>query len=234
MAERAELMRTLGRILAPAGRTLVLTWVATTALGLAVSAGASYVASARSGTAAAAVGLLSVVAWLFAATLLAGKRATARGLVVATEEIGLGAHLLGVLFERMLRVDEDGEMGARGVAAAQRVENLPLREAEARLSAAVEQIATAPEEGGGVTGGLRRRVRDVALERVAAITLTRFRDEAATAGGVDLVRVRDALAEQVDDFIAEGIEDAALRVTLLGVGAAVALSVTAALLTAQT
>jgi hypothetical protein len=63
---------------------------------------------------------------------------------------------------------------------------------------------------------------------VEAITLSRFRQDASQHGGVNLISVRDELAERIDDMAFEAVAGMATKVTVLGVGAVALLSLSGA------
>ncbi|MCB9535634.1 MAG: hypothetical protein H6704_05150 [Myxococcales bacterium] len=214
----------------PAARAFFGALLAVAAGGL-IGAGAASAWALRAGlTPGLAAGALSLLAWAAIASPVAVKRAVAAGLGAAAEVVKPGRGILTELFARILGVHDDALMGQRGGAVTRAAENLPLREAEARLRAAVEAMAQAPLEGAGARAGLRRRIRDAALARVERLTLAQLRAADAPASGVDLGAARDALIERVDAALIEGAADAARRFTLLACGGAATVTLALALL----
>jgi hypothetical protein len=151
---------------------------------------------------------------------LAVQRAVGGALITALGELALGKKLVGALFAQLLRVRETEQHAERGVDAARVAERLPLRQAEALLTNAIARSVAASEAARGPGAWLRRRIERALMERVERLTLARFRDADAAEGGVDLVKVRDELAERVDEAAADQVRAMMTRVTLLAVGGA--------------
>jgi hypothetical protein len=167
-----------------------------------------------------AAGILAVV--------LAGKRAIGQGLIYGVTKAALGERMFDLVFAQLLGVDEGASIGDRGGVVARSIERVPLAQASARLRGVVQKLVAAQPTGGGLTGGLRRRLQTSMLEKVEQLTLARFRDAELREGGVDLVRVRDELAGRTDALIAAKIQNTLNRVTLFVVTALAAGSIAAA------
>ncbi|WP_437552739.1 hypothetical protein WME97_15745 [Sorangium sp. So ce367] len=214
--------------LGPALRSFFLTAAAMSFLAL-VLAGSSYAIAAdgsalRGGLAAVAALALSAVIGF----TLSWKRALGTGILQIVRAKRLGGTLVTAVFERLLGVSEQAEAGARGGRMAQAVERVPLNEAVKRLRLAVIHRVQASPTGGGVRGFLRRRIEAQLLGTIETLTLARFRNEANQGGGIDLLKVRDELAQGVDGLVTDQIEGTLLKMTLLLVGAAVLASLGAA------
>lgn len=146
---------------------------------------------------------------------LATHRAVGAALGHALGELRVGSRLVAALFRQLLEVTEDDPHGARGTAVARAAERVPLAQAEQRVRGTVARLLSAPSDGGGLGGRLRRRLEATLMARIETLTLARFRDEDARAGGVDLVKVRDELSAHVDELIADHVRSALTRMTVL-------------------
>jgi len=169
----------------------------------------------------------SLVVFGIAGGLLAVKRALGSALLHGFARLSLGAKTSRVLFERMAGVDFAGAHGDRGPSAVRFAERVPLAEAEARLVAATDWLLRTDER---TTGFIRKRLRRAAIDRVATLTLARFRSDASQHGGVDIARVRDQVTTQVDAVVTKSISGGLLKVTLAIVAAAWVASIAASLL----
>jgi hypothetical protein len=173
----------------------------------------------------AAVALFEAIATAF---LFGVKCATAMAAAYGCGKLGLGRAAVGLLFERILGVTRDQAMGQRGSALAQGIERLPLAQAENLLAQAVES-ATGPDG----SGWLRDKVRSRLLGGVADITLSRFREQDALHGGVDLLHVKERLEQSIDASLVHKLHGAIRLWTtflLLGLPFAVAAQTTAVML----
>lgn len=150
----------------------------------------------------------------FGATLVL-KRAILAGVAHGLERLQLGTKSAGLLFERLLDVHEEEQHGERGVALAKRAERLPLVEAEARCQKAVSGLIKAQAQGGGISGACRRMLERRSLETVASLTLAKFRTEDQERGGVDLIAVRDALAEKADELALDMVRSTMFRISAM-------------------
>ncbi|KYF80636.1 hypothetical protein BE20_54455 [Sorangium cellulosum] len=221
-------MQGVAAALGPATRAFFLT-AATMSLLAVVLAGSSY-AIAADGSALRGA-LAAIVALALSAVVgftLSWKRALGAGILQVVRSKRLGGMLVTAVFERLLGVSDQAEAGARGGRVAQAVEGVPINEAVKRLRLAVIHRVQAAPRGGGLRGLLRRKIEAQLLKTIEALTLARFRNEAHQKGGIDLVKVRDELAQGVDDLVTDEIEGTLLVTTLLLVGAAAAASLGAA------
>jgi hypothetical protein len=144
-----------------------------------------------------------------------GHRAVGAAVLQGLARAQLGTRTVTALFDALAAT-----RGARAL------ERLPLGEAEKLLSDVVRRLLSAPvlEAGksGGFRAGLKRRVRDALIEKVAALTAARFRADGST-GGIEIARVGQELAARADEALADTVRGFVRRVTLLAVlGATVA------------
>lgn len=147
-------------------------------------------------------------------TVLAIKRAVLTALRHGVAKLKLGQRTLGALFAKILGLSgaaAEAQAGTRGGAIAQTVERLPLLRAEELLINAVSGL----KKEGGVSGFFLSRLHQAIIDRVAAITLARFRAEGAQAGGVDLIKVRDELSVGIEDLLCGIFDKAMLKLTAL-------------------
>jgi hypothetical protein len=165
-------------------------------------------------------GVLAAVLLLIALVVFTGvlavKNAVMRGLLHGLQKLALGRRVLGVLFAK-LGVTEDGTQGERAGAIVRTIERIPLREAEVRLRGAVNAVLAERAEKTGMRAWLARKLIALAVTRIEAITLARFRSEDAKSGGVDLLIVRDELSKTIDQRLASTV---ASRLKRLNVGIA--------------
>jgi hypothetical protein len=131
----------------------------------------------------------------------------------------LGRHSMELVFDRLLEVDADDAHGERGRKPAEVAERLPLKQVEARLTAAVDRVLAERSEQRGVRAWLARKIRAASLRLVQQVTLQELRNEDAQHGGVDLVQARDKLATQIDGKLIKMLQKAARKVTRLAVAA---------------
>jgi len=221
------LLELFGPLAAKALGAFARTALGMCALSLLACAGAYALAADGSPLRGAIALAASLAIFAFAGALLSVKRALGSALLHGFERLSLGSKTSRLLFERIAGVDLEAAHGERGPSAVRYAERVPLAQAEARLVAAADWLL---HTGGGATGFLRRRLRKAAVDRVAALTLARFRSDAAQHGGVDVARVRDEVTAQVDALVAKTISGALFKVTLVIVVAACAASAGASLL----
>jgi hypothetical protein len=226
------LLELVGPVIGPVIKRALAAFLTTTAgmaaLGLGALVSAWLLVDAEPWWERPLAGALSLAVFVGLGVFLAMKRSIGTALVHALGELGLGRRLVGGLFRQILGVTDEGSHGDRGVAAARAAERVPLAQAEQRLRGAVERLLSAPSEGGGLGGWLRRKVEGALVERIELLTLARFREASAAEGGVDLLRVRDELVQQADALAADQVRGALTRVTVLvvlGAGVVVVLLV---------
>lgn len=215
MVDPRNLLQGAAEAIGPALKAFFLTAALMSLLAL-VLAGTSYAIAADGiflrGALAA---LLALALCTIVGFTLSWKRALGVGVLQVVRTHRLGGMLVTTVFNRLLGVTDQGQAGARGGAIVQAVERVPLNEAVKRLRLAVIHQVQAAPQGGGLRGHLRRKIEAQLLRRIERLTLARFRDEANAKGGIDFVKVRDELATTTDDLIAEQIEGALLKVTLV-------------------
>jgi hypothetical protein len=150
----------------------------------------------------------------FASGFLALKHAVLRVAIHALGKMRLGDRVLSMVFAY------DGFV-ALGL------ERIPLARAEEILTSA---IGAAREKLGG-DGFILRRVNARVLDMVATTTLSAFRADGAD--GVDLVLVRKALSEKLDNTLVGQLEGALTRITFAVLLANVAVDLTLAYVIAR-
>jgi len=223
----SPLLELLAPLLGQALRAFLRTTVGMICLG-GVLAVASFVVAAR---VSPLHGLLAVVAALalcaVLGTILATKRAVGATLSRGIRELGVARKTTTWLFAQMLGVDERGVVGARGGVVATTLERLPLAQAEQRLADVVQRAVAPDPAATGLRAWLARKLQRRLLDVIQRVTAAEFRTAAAGEGGVDLVRVRDGLADRMDTLLHERVEGGTRSVTVLLIGAAVALSIAA-------
>jgi hypothetical protein len=146
--------------------------------------------------------VLTLVESVTVGFILGAKRAVMMAAAHGLGELQLGRSLVSLLFERMLQPTEREAMGERGRRIAQGLERLPFGEADRMLTAAVRGVMGGEEQD----GWLRRKIQGRVLEAVRKYTLARFRAEGTEGGGIDLLEVKEELAQTVDDTLVRKIQ----------------------------
>lgn len=150
------------------------------------------------GAIAVVVALIESVA---TGVVLGFKRAVALAVAHGLGSLRLGRSLVRLVFERMLGVAGEKEIGERGGRIVQGLERIPLAQAEQLLTSAVRNVT-----GDATTGGwLRRKIQGRLLEMVRKYTLARFREEGARHGGIDLLTLKVELEQTVDDRLVQKV-----------------------------
>jgi hypothetical protein len=214
--------------LRPALKAFFLTAVVMSLVALIVGAASYAIAADGVVLRGALAALVALALCTVLGFTLSWKRALGAGILQVVRTRRLAGGLVAAVFERLLGMGEQGAPGGRDGRLAQAVTRLPLNEAAKRLRfAVIHQVRAAPQ-GGGMRGFLRRKIEARLLGAIERLTLARFRDEMNATGGIDLVKVRDELASAADALIADQIEGALLKATLLLSATAVLVSVGAA------
>jgi hypothetical protein len=193
------------------GQLASLTWVALRSfvgtmlilmLGGVILAGLSYYFVSKYDWAYGVMAaVLALVESVTIAIVLGAKRAVVLTLAEGLSALRLGRSLVGLIFERMLGVAAGNELDQSGGKIAQGLERLPLAQAQELLSSAVRTVTGDPAQG----GWLRRKIQEWLLEAVRKYTLARFREEGATHGGVNLLKVKGELERTVDDALVQKV-----------------------------
>ena len=200
-------------ILGPLAKEAVGVALRTTAgvvlLSVAVSGGCFLIAFDGSwwrGLLGAAVGLgcCAVIG-----AILVAKRSVMSALIVGVGKLGLGNKAMGLLFDNVLAISEHEPQGERGIAAAESAERMPLAAAEDLLQRACARLV-GTDGGGYFSRALRARL----ITLVKTVTLAKFRDDASTYGGVNLVLLRDELTVSIDELLSRQLEELLSRVTI--------------------
>ena len=213
----AEAIGGIAKILGPTvGRALgvfVRTLVGMIFLGLVLVIGSFVYAAGVSALHGLLAALASIAICAVGGVMLSVKRAVTGALSHAIDELDLGPKGVDLLFAHLLDMGGDDPHGERGVAPARVAENLPLAAAEEKLEAAMVAALKAPDEGGGLGGYLRRKILASLLEKIESLTLAEFRSSHQTAGGVDLVVIRDRLGDGIDAGLTAMIQAASRKIT---------------------
>lgn len=210
-----ELLRAL---LPPAVGAFLRTLGALVVLALVLAGAAFGIASSASTGRGVVAALIALAVGVAAGVSLAGQRAAGAALLRGLRDSRLGERTVTLLFERL-----------QETSAARTLERLPLAQAEARLREGIEGLTSAAGEG-GLRGWLQGKLRVRLLEKLALLTLARFREAGRAEGGVDLAKVRDDLAGRADGLLAGKVRSAMSRSTLILVGVAVLGSLAAAVI----
>lgn len=145
-----------------------------------------------------------VVALLEAVTVgvvLGAKRAVVAAVAHGLAALHLGRSLVGLVFDRMLGVTAEQGPGEPGGRLARGLERLPLAQADDLLSGAIQGLLGEAGQG----GWLRQAILARLLGAVRKYTLARFREEGATHGGINLLKVREELEHSVDDVLVQKV-----------------------------
>ncbi len=154
--------------------------------------------------------VLALAEGLIVGAALGAKRSLGMVLAYGLVSLRLGEALVRLVFERFLGLSEDRQMGVVAERVAHGLERLPLAQAEALLTQAVQAIAGEAADD----GWFKRRLRARLLELVRVYTLARFRQEDAQHGGIDLFKVKQELEGSIDNSLAQRIR-AALRMATI-------------------
>jgi hypothetical protein len=218
MPDLGPLAGELAELFKPMFRSALGAFFRTAAGMLLLGLGAAGLSAWIAGGASPVRGLFGVAATLVIFAVLGGllvvKRAVGKALIQGLRQFGVGRRVSELLFAQMLGVSAQEAQGERGVGIARVAEQLPLAEAEERLSRAVQTL-TAPRPG-KKQRWLARAIEWRMIAAVERVTLARFRDEARTSGGVDLLKVRQELSGWVDTRLADTVQ-AKLKTLSLGV-----------------
>jgi hypothetical protein len=155
----------------------------------------------------------TLLLFLIGGGMLSVKRALASALCSAVDKLDLGPKGLDLVFSQMLNMKD--EHGERGRDAARVAENLPLDQAEELLKGTVTNVLKAPDEGGGASGLVRRKLLETLVRKIEVVTLAEFRSEDQSGSGVNLILVRDRLGQEIDDRLLGLVRAASKKTTLL-------------------
>lgn len=226
----AGLLELFGPIIGAALKALLRTVFGMVLLGVCVTAGTVWLAAEGSWLRGAIAAGLSLIALAIVTGMLAMKNAIGRGLLLGLEKLSLGKRVLTLLFDRV-GVTDDSTHAERAGAAGRLVETLPLREAEAKVTSAVNGLLAEGAGRGGVRGWLMNKLLTSILTRVQAVTLARFRSDANAASGLDLRLIRDELSGLIDAKLAGTVASklSALNLVIAGLYVVLSLGIAAAL-----
>lgn len=219
----AGLLELFGPIIGAALKALLRTVFGMVLLGVCVTVATVLIAAQGSWVRGAIAAGLSLLALAIVTGMLAVKNAVGRGLLLGLEKLSLGRRVLTLLFNR-IGVTDDSAHADRAGSAGRLAEKLPLREAEEKLTNAVNGMLAEGAEKGGVRGWMMTKLLNAILTRVQALTLARFRSDANSAGGIDLRVIRDELSGLIDAKLASTVASKLNLLNLVIAGVYVLLS----------
>jgi hypothetical protein len=137
--------------------------------------------------------VVAVLESLSVGVVLAMKRAVVLAVVHGLGTLKLGRTLVNLVFDKMREVSAQSAGGA----IARGLERVPLAQAEALLSSAVNAVMCDISQA----GWLRRKIQGKLLAVVQKYTLARFRKQGAAHGGIDLQMVQEELQSSIDQAL---------------------------------
>jgi hypothetical protein len=146
-------------------------------------------------------------------------RATTRTLLELIRRCRIASTIVSAMFNRLLGLSDTDPHGQRGTQAAQRIEGMPIAQAEAELDRAIVETLRVRSEGGGLRGWIMRKVHARLVKELRRLTLYECRHSLAPSGKIDLVRVREALVIHADGMIESHLLGTSARLTRLVVAA---------------
>jgi len=158
---------------------------------------------------------LTFVLCAIGGAMLSMKRSVTSGICQGIDKLDLGPKGLDLVFSRLLEIRDEAQHGERGTEHAQLAENLPLEQADDLLTEAVTRVLKAPVEGGGPGGFLRRKILSVLVRKIELVTLAEFRVADQSAGGVNLIMVRDRLGNEIDGLLMKITKSASRKTTTI-------------------
>lgn len=183
-------------------RAFLIALVGVALFGIVLALIALYALQERHWSIAAGAVALTIIEAIALGVFLGSKRAIVAGVSHGLRQSRLVPSLVRVVFDRIMRLEADGEVGERGGRIVQGVERMPLAQADALLSRSVQGLTGDAQQ----SGWLRRTLQSQLLKLIRKYTLARFRDEAAKHGGVDLIKVRNELESTADDVICRKLQ----------------------------
>ncbi|MDH3209938.1 MAG: hypothetical protein OEL91_06110 [Burkholderiaceae bacterium] len=216
MSDAKTLVQPIADIAVLALRSLLWSFLSMVFLGMILAIPSFLIAGKHHtlwGVLAALVSLLAS-AWL--GWLLASKRGTAAGLLAAVKRYQVGTQAVHAVFDRIPRI---GDIQANASL-------LPLAEAERILRTARLDIPAASVEGGAISRWIKRKIQRNLYVEIVQIALTQARTQPA---GVDLIKLRDLVAQEANGALIRKLEDGQ-RVALLFASVLVLLAIGSAFL----
>lgn len=211
MADLSTITKHIASIAIPALRSFTLSFIGMLALGGMLAGPCFWVASKNSALYGGLAALIALGACGGFGWAVAMKRSIASGLLAAVTRFQAASETVRFVFDRIPKLKEAQEKASL----------IPAKEAETLFRGAVSDFISAPEAGGGFQGWIKRKIQTSLCERISLLTLAEFH---ASDGGVDLIKVRDKVAQKADSALKERLEDAKSS-TLWLVLAAVVISV---------
>lgn len=146
---------------------------------------------------------LALVEAIIVGVLLGIKRATVMALTHAFGSLRLGQLLVRLIFENMLGIAETTNANQPAATPRHALEFLPLAHADELLSNAVRRLTGENKPRGWV----RRKINTQLLLLVKKYTLARFREEGARHGGINLLKMKQELEQNVDAMLIEKVQE---------------------------
>jgi len=186
--------------------TFATTVALLTAAGLALAAASWVLLSELPWGYRAVAAAMALLEGLVGGVLLGFKRATAGALVRGLSSLQLGRLVVGVVFDKMLRLQSGGATTAASSAKVERME------AERRLDEAAREV----EREGAGDGLVQRTIGRRLLAAVRRYVLRRFASEKSL---IDLGKIRTESEHAIDERLSERFRSGARLTTLLVVAA---------------
>ena len=209
MTDINSVLKNIGSIAIPAMRTFALTFAVMLLFGFILSVPSFAIASKAGVWWGALAGFLAIAVTGGLGFVMSQKRAIASGLTAAVEKYQAGSQAALLIFSKIPYLND-----AQGAASL-----LPVAQAEGAFLKAISDTIGAPEQGGGIQGFIKRKVQENLVEKVKLIAMPQFQ---AAEGGVDLIKVRDAVAAKADAAIKEKLDGMKSSANLLILAALVA------------
>lgn len=195
-------------VAAPLGAAAVKSLLETTAgavvLTVVTTAGCFMIAYDGSPLRGLLAAVLVVVVGIVVGTVLAVKTAVVGAIRAGIERLALGRRLSERVFAKL-----------EGTAVAEHAERVPLAQAEQMLRGAIGNVRR--EDLAGKSWAVRK-VGDKVLSAIETLTLTRFREEGRTTGGIEMKRTGTVVGEMIDGFVLDTITNKITALTAIVAG----------------
>jgi len=204
--------------------TLAITVTRMMLMGVVLAVVAARIAGSVSGTAGCLAVLLTLGITLVMAFALAWQRAGLFALAEAVEGSGIASRALKSVYGKIIGDDNDQDEQGR---IARTVGRTSRSEAEARLDGAIA-AADPSLHAGGLLAGVFRHAQLLLMKAIRRISLEEFRRDDSAGGGVDLVKVRERIAERIGASAATAIRRRARWITIAYVSLTIVITLSVA------